>query len=89
MTQPPPNLPTPRPSFSIPSIIAAIAAFLSFKAGAIFGLLLALAAIVLGLLGVVLALSPRIRGGIVSAISMVAGLIGIIAAAFKLLGGNF
>jgi hypothetical protein len=89
VTDPLPNLPAPRPAFSIPSIVAAIAAFLSFKAGAIFGLLLAIAAIVLGLLGLFLALSPRVRGGIVSVISIVAGLIGIIAAAFKLIGGNW
>ena len=89
MTNPPPNLPAPRPAFSVPSILAAITAFVSFKAGAIFGLLLAIVAIVLGLLGLFLALSPRVRGGMISVISVVAGLIGIIAAAFKLLGGNW
>ena len=88
MTQPPGNYPAPRPSFSIPSILAAIAAFISFKAGAFFGLLLAIGAIVLGLLGVVLALSPRVRGGMVSVIAIAAGAIGIIAALFKLIGGN-
>jgi hypothetical protein len=86
MTQPP--APVPKPAFSIPSILAVVAAFLSFRFGAIGGVTMAIAAIVLGALGMLLALAPQTRGGIVSLISIVLGLIGILAAVFKLLGGN-
>jgi hypothetical protein len=75
-----------RPAFSVPSILAVICAVLSFKAGAALGMLMAILAILLGLVGMALALSPRTRGGVVSIISIVAGLIGIIAAIFKLMG---
>ena len=75
-----------RAKFSIPSIIAIIAAFLSFTTGAIFGMILAIVAIIFGVFGMILALSPKVRGGIVSIFSLVAGLIGIIAAVFKALG---
>ncbi|HYO11289.1 MAG TPA: hypothetical protein VER17_20155 [Tepidisphaeraceae bacterium] len=88
MTDPLARSPAPRPSFSIPSILAIVAAVISFRVGALTGLLLAIAAIVLGIIGLLLSLSPRVRGGIVSIVGVVAGLIGIIAAAFKLLGGN-
>jgi hypothetical protein len=81
--------PAPRPAFSIPSILAIIAAAISFKAGAVFGLIMAIVAILLGVLGMLLALSPRTRGGIVSVIGMLGGLFGIVAAAFKLLTGNW
>ena len=74
-----------RPVFSIPSILAVICAIISFRRGAFGGATFAILAIVLGLIGCLLALAPGKRGGIVSAISIVAGLIGIIAAVFKLL----
>ncbi len=77
-----------KPSFTIPSIIAVIAALISFKAGATLGVLFAVVAILLGLVGLFLSLLPGKRGGIVSVVSIVAGLIGIIAAIFKLMGGN-
>lgn len=70
-------------SFSIPSIIALIAALLSFVTGPGLGLVLAIAAIVFGLVGVVLSLSPRVRGGITSTVGIVAGVIGIIVALVK------
>ena len=72
-----------QPSFSIPSILAVIAAIASFFQGATFGLLLAIPAIILGIIGVLLSLSARKRGGIVSFASVAAGLIGIIAAIIK------
>ena len=81
------QLPSPRrssPAFSIPSILAMICAIGSFMAGATGGFLLAILAIILGGLGVVLALAPQTRGGIASVISILAGAIGIIAAVFKL-----
>lgn len=69
--------------FSIPSILAIVAAIASFFQGATFGLLLAIVAIVLGIIGVLLSLSVKKRGGIVSFASVGAGLIGIIAAIIK------
>jgi uncharacterized membrane protein HdeD (DUF308 family) len=72
-----------KPAFSIPAILAVIAAIASFFQGATFGLLLAVAAILLGSLGILLSLSVRKRGGIVSIFSVLAGLIGIIAAIIK------
>ena len=72
-----------QPSFSIPSILAVIAAIASFFQGATFGLLLAIAAIILGAIGLLLSLAARKRGGIVSIFSVVAGLVGIIAAVIK------
>jgi hypothetical protein len=74
---------SPRPSFSIPSLIALLAAIGSFMNGAILGLILALVAIVFGILGVVLSLAPAKRGGIVSTFGIGAGVIGIIAAVIK------
>lgn len=70
-------------SFSIASIIAVIAAILSFATGAILGLVFAGIAILAGLFGVVVALSPAKRGGIASIIAVVAGLIGVVAAVVK------
>ena len=69
--------------FSIPSIIAIVAALLSFMTGAVAGLVLAVIAIVFGLIGVMLSFSSRTRGGIVSTLSMLAGFVGIIAAVIK------
>ena len=74
----------PAPAFSIPSIIAIICAIASFMTGAGVGFILAIVAIVAGLIGVLLALSPRVRGGMISVLSIIAGLIGIVAAVFKL-----
>lgn len=74
-----------RPSFSIPSILAILAAMLSFVTGAFWGLLLAIAAIILGLIGVLISLSPQVRGGFISVVSLAAGVLGIVVAAFKAL----
>lgn len=70
-------------SFSIPSIIALITALLSFTSGAIMGFILACVAIVFGIIGILLAASPNVRGGIASTLSIAAGGIGIIAAVIK------
>ena len=71
-------------AFSIPSLLAVAAALGSFMTGAFLGTLLAIAAIILGLLGALLAMSPRVRGGMMSLLAIGAGLIGIVAAVFKL-----
>jgi hypothetical protein len=78
-----PNRRPARAHFSIPSIIAIAAAIGSFYAGAGLGLLLAIVAIIFGIIGVIIALLPHVRGGIVSFISIAAGVIGIIAAVVK------
>lgn len=70
-------------SFSIASIIAVIAAVLSFATGAILGLVFAAIAILAGLFGVVVALSPAKRGGIASTLAVIAGLVGVVAALVK------
>ena len=70
--------------FSIPSIISIISAILSFQFGAILGMLFALAAIVAGLFGVILALSPKNRGGITSIVALALGAVGVIAAIIKI-----
>ena len=72
--------------FSIPSIIALVAAVLSFATGAILGLILALVAIFFGLIGVAMSFSSRRRGGVVSTFSLLAGFVGIVAAVIKAVG---
>jgi hypothetical protein len=74
---------TKRASFSIPSIIAVVAAVASFMTGAIWGLILAFIAILFGVIGVLLSMSPTVRGGVISMVGLFAGLLGIVAAAFK------
>lgn len=75
--------PVTRNSFSIPSLISVIAAIGSFMVGALPGIFLAGIAIVFGILGVVISLSPVKRGGVASTLGILAGGIGIIAAIVK------
>lgn len=72
-----------KPSFSIPSIIAIGAAIASFYVGAMGGLLLAIVAIVFGIIGLMLSMSPTVRGGFVSMLSLGLAAIGIVAALIK------
>ncbi len=72
-------------SFSITSIVAIIAAILSFQFGAILGLILAAVAFIFGAIGAVLALSPETRGGGLSIFAVVLSFIGVIAAIIKAL----
>jgi hypothetical protein len=76
-------------AFSIPSIIAVIAAFFSFTNGAFLGFVLAGVAIVFGFIGVLLSLSPSVRGGMISFVGIAAGVIGIIAAVIKTIAAIF
>ncbi len=77
-------------SFSIPSLIALVAAILIFVVGNGFLVfLLAGVAIIFGLLGIVLSLAPSVRGGIVSFLGIGAGVIGVIIAFVKLLQAIF
>ena len=70
-------------AFSIPSILSIVAAILSFKFGAILGLIFAGVAIVFGAVGFMLSLSPAKRGGIFSILGVAGGAIGVIAAVIK------
>ena len=70
--------------YSIPSLIAITSAIASFFFGAFPGMLLAIAAIACGVIGVLLAISPRVRGGIISVMSIGLGVIGIVAAVIKI-----
>ena len=72
-------------SFSIPSIIAIIAAIASFAVGAFWGFVLAVIAIIAAIIGMIAALSPNVRGGIVSIFSFIAGGIALVAAGMKAL----
>jgi len=72
-----------KPSVSIASIVAIVAAILSFKFGAFLGLIFAGVAFVSGVLGIALAQSPRIRGGFISVTAVVLSFIGAIAAVIK------
>jgi hypothetical protein len=69
--------------FSIPSIIAIIAAIASFPVGALMGFLLAIVAVIFGALGFILSLSPKVRGGVVSTLAIFAGMLGLLAAVVK------
>ncbi len=69
---------------SLPAILAIVCAMTSFLAGAFWGFILALLAIVFGLIGVLVALAPRRRGGVASILSILAGAFGIVAALFKI-----
>jgi hypothetical protein len=73
-----------QPAYSLPSILAIVCAIASFLAGAGWGLVLAVAAIVFGVIGVLLALLPNVRGGVTSFIAIIAGALGIVAAILKL-----
>lgn len=75
--------PATRASFSLPSIIAILAAIGSFMNGALLGFVLAILAIFFGIIGVVLSLAPAKRGGVISTFGIGAGLLGIIAALIK------
>ena len=76
--------PTKTPEkFSIPSIIAIVAALASFMVGAFWGFVLAGVALLFGVIGFVLAFSSRVRGGMVSMLAVAAGVLGGIAAVVK------
>ncbi len=71
------------PSFSLPSILAILAAIGSFFVGAFMQVLLAIAAIVLGVLGILLSISPARRGGVISILSIIIGVLAIVIAILR------
>lgn len=72
-----------KPHFSIPSIIALGAAIASFFVSAVGGFILALVAIFFGIIGVIVSLSPSVRGGFISVFSMIVAALGILVAIAK------
>ena len=72
-----------KPHFSIPSLLAIVAAIASFFVSAGHGLFLAIVAIICGIIGLMLSFSPSIRGGIISTLSLILGAIGIIVALIR------
>ncbi len=72
-----------KPHFSIPSIIALGAAIASFYVGAAGGFVLAVVAIIFGVIGFLLSLLPSERGGVVSIFSLILAAVGIVVAIFK------
>lgn len=67
------------------AIIAAILGFiLTFMGHPVFGLFSAILSIPLGIIGLMMAASPRVGGGLLSIVAMVLGLIAI---GFAVLGG--
>jgi hypothetical protein len=69
--------------FSIASILSIAAAIGSFMTGAFFGLILAIVAIFFGFIGVLMSFAESRRGGIVSILAVVGGVLGIVAAVIK------
>jgi hypothetical protein len=72
-----------RPKFTIPAIIAIICAVASFATGAFWGFILAMIAVAFGALGFLLSLSATRRGGMVSMLAILGGVLGVIAAIVK------
>jgi hypothetical protein len=69
--------------FSIASILSLVAAIGSFMTGAIFGLVLAVVAIFFGVVGVLMSFADSRRGGIISVLAVIGGVLGIVAAVIK------
>ncbi|HTL54346.1 MAG TPA: hypothetical protein VL361_01650 [Candidatus Limnocylindrales bacterium] len=72
-----------KPHFSLPSLIALGAAIASFFVGATGGFILAIVAILCGLIGILLSFSPSVRGGLISVFSLILSAIAIVAALGK------
>ena len=72
-----------KPHFSIPSIIALVAVIASFYVSPGSGFLLAMVAIVFGVIGFLIALAPSVRGGMVSIFSFVLGCVAVVAAIIR------
>ena len=80
---------TPKATFSIPSILAIVCAIGSFVVhSGTATLLLAIGAALFGIIGVVVALLPHVRGGIISVLSIAMGAIGLITAIVRFMSTN-
>lgn len=72
---------------AVSSIIAAIGSFiLVFSGHPIWGLIVAMAAVILGFLGLLMAASPRVSGGILSIIAILIGVGGFGVAILGIVG---
>ena len=72
---------------AILSIIAAVGSyFLTFSAHHVWGLVTAILSIVLGIFGMLMAVSPRVSGGIISIIAIILGAIGVLVAILAMVG---
>lgn len=72
---------------AILSIIAAFGSYyMSFTGSPIIGFILSLIAVPLGVLGLVMAASPRVRGGLLSIAAIILGGFGLIAAVMVMIG---
>jgi len=65
------------------SIIAIVAAILSFFVTALPGFILAGIAFLFGILGGIKAMSDKVRGGLMSIMAILGGVLGVIAALMK------
>jgi hypothetical protein len=74
------------PAFSAVSILAVISGLLALTNAIGFGLIFAILAIVLGAVGMLAAVLPGTRGGILSFLAVGAGLLGIIIGVIRLIG---
>jgi len=80
------NEPTPGKAgqtYSIASIIAIVAAIATFFVGAGAQFFIAIIAIIFGVIGMILALSPKVRGGIASTIAVIIALIAVVVAILR------
>ena len=69
------------------AIIAAIGSFvLTFTGSPVWGLLVAVLAIVFGIVGVVMSASPKIGGGLMSSFSVILGIFGVGISILVLIG---
>lgn len=72
---------------AITSIIAAVGSYIATCSGhPIWGLIAALVSIPAGLIGFVLAASPRIRGGMISLAAIALGVIGLVISILGIVG---
>jgi hypothetical protein len=71
--------------FSIPSIIAIICAIASWFVGAGLSILLAIVAIVFGLIGVVMSIHPARRGGTTSIFAVLLGALALVVSIIALI----
>jgi len=72
-------------SFSIPAILAVVCGVLAFTSSAGWAIFAAIGAILFGVVGVLMALMPQVRGGIASVVSICMGVLGFVLAILRLI----
>lgn len=76
----------PHTAATVAIISAVVSWMLSFSGHPLWAIVLALAAVLFGMGGLVMAASPRVSGGIISIVSIVLGAIGVILGFVALIG---